>query len=214
MFSRFAMATVIAFTAGPGFAAVCDPVDFETNIISCKNACSSSGHQPECNGSATMDTTSASDDADGIIRGFEVCHPDRGNKDKTKDEIAEACLSSNRQQVIDIARRVYGHPKPPPTPPQPVVKATDYNVRMFTANDTKQALIAEFDVVGNGAFQQITMSYHRDGKLFQTMTTYAVGAIADNGKFHIKITAYDYSVKDTTGYKYEVAGTVGILTPP
>ena len=45
------------------------------------------------------------------------------------------------------------------------------------------------------------------------MNTYAVGVTFD-GKFHIKITAYDYTLRETSKHKYKVAGTVLILTPP
>jgi hypothetical protein len=218
MLIRVALTAAFALASVSAMAANCDPTNVQANIIFCKNTCNSSGHQPECNGSGTMDGASQSSDDAGVLRGFEVCHPDRNGADQTKDEVAEACWNNDHKSIVKWACDIYGHcPKPvTPTPlpvPKPTVKDTDFNLKMFSASDNKQAVIAEFDIAGSGSFQGITVKYHRDGKDFTLMNTYALGVTFD-GKFHIKITSYDYSVRDASKHLYEVAGTVSVLTPP
>ena len=211
--ARAILTTAFVLASLPALAANCDPTDVQSNINSCRDACRSSGHQPECNGSGTMDLTSQSNDGAGVVRGFEVCHPDRNGKDKSKDEVIEACYNADHLSVVKIACVVYGRCRPPALPPIPTVKSTDFNLKMFTSSDNKQAVIAEFDIAGTGTFQGITVNYHRDGKEFTLMNTYAVGVTFD-GKFHIKVTAYDYTVRDASKHTYEVAGSILILTPP
>ncbi|WP_140977806.1 hypothetical protein [Bradyrhizobium guangdongense] len=215
MIKGFAVAAILALISGPCWAEVCNLTDFEANVISCKNACDQSHQQAECNGSGTMSTTSASDDADGIIRGFEVCHADRNGKDKTKDEIAEACLNSNRQDIINIVRRIYNHPKPPPPPPPPppVKKYEFNNAPMHGAPDDKQVVIADLTFEGTGEYAQITLDFRRNGERVFNLSTYAVNYSKDNGKLLVKITTYDKSVKDVSKFKYTVTGTLAVTVP-
>ena len=161
-----------------------------------------------------MAIASKNSDPRGVYDGFIACHPDTDGADRTKYEVILACMA-NPQTVLQRACAVYGNcPHDPVIVPKATVKDTDFNVKMFSANDKKQAVIAEFDIKGNGSFQGITMAYHRDSRPFTLMNTYAVGAISDDGKFHMKVTAYDYTIRDASKHKYEVAGTVSILTPP
>ncbi len=215
MLTKVLLTAACVLASMPAIAADCLPGDVQNNMISCRNACNTPAHQAECNGSGTMGTAARSGDGAGVVRGFEVCHPDRNGDDKTKDEVIEACYNANPQSVVDLACAVYGcGPPPSPTPPpKPSQKNTDFNRPMHTASDNKQAVIAEFDIAGAGSFQGITVNYHRDGKKFSQMNTYAIGVTFD-GKFHIKITSYDYTIKDTSKHKYEVAGTISVLTPP
>jgi hypothetical protein len=215
MIKQFALAAVLALAVSPSWAEVCNLTDFESNVISCKNACDTSHQQAECNGSGTMSTTSASDDADGIIRGFEVCHSDRGGRDKTKDEIAEACLNSNRQDVINIVRRIYNHSRPVPTPtPTPTVKKYEFNnAPMHGAPDDKQVVIADLGFEGTGDYAQITLDFRRNGERLFNLSTYAVNFSKESGKLLVKITTYDKNVRDVSKFKYTVTGTLFVTVP-
>jgi hypothetical protein len=104
----------------------------------------------------------------------------------------------------------------PPVTPPPTIKNIEFNQRMVPANDDKQALVAAFTLPGVGDYRSITVSFERNGKKVSDISTYAVNFYDDAGRkeLHVKITAYDRTVKNVADYRYFVAGTLSVLGPP
>ena len=193
-------------------AFACNPVEAQVGIQWCKEQCDVTHSNAQCNGSGHIGQGARDNDANAIRDGFAWCHYVNDDREMKQKANVEACFLNARPSLIAVACNVYGCPKPPP--PKPAVTAIEFNRPMFTASDDKTALIADFVVSGKGEFQQITLDYRRDEVRHFDFSTYAVGfEQLPDGKLHVKITMYDRTVKNTSRYRYTVAGTLYVLAP-